>query len=153
MKGSELPDQWVLRGNHHDGWVFGAADPLSGQVALLEEARMLGELAKTGWKPKRTIVYLSWDGEEPGLLGSTEWAEEHADELKQKAVLYINTDGNERGFFGSKAATISSISSTQVAADVTDPETGMSIVASARAPRSAWRRCIQAAAIRRPRRG
>src|SRR6201996_4227962 len=100
MKGSEYPDEWVLRGNHHDGWVQAAADPLSGQVSLLEEARILGELAKTGWKPKRTIVYLSWDGEEPGLLGSTEWAEEHADELKQKTVVYINTDGNERGFLG-----------------------------------------------------
>ena len=97
MKGVELPDEWVLRGNHHDGWVEGAADPLSGQVALLEEARILGEFAKDGWRPKRTLVYLSWDAEEPGLLGSTEWAEEHAAELKQKTVLYINTDGNERG--------------------------------------------------------
>ena len=75
IKGSAYPDQWVVRGNHHDGWVAGASDPLSGQVALLDEARALGGLLKTGWKPKRTIVYTSWDAEEPMLLGSTEWAE------------------------------------------------------------------------------
>ena len=86
MKGSAWPDQWVMRGNHHDGWVFGAADPLSGQVSLLEEAKAIGQLASRGWRPKRTIVYLSWDGEEPGLLGSTEWAETHAAEVKQKAA-------------------------------------------------------------------
>ncbi|HWA92641.1 MAG TPA: M28 family peptidase [Rhizomicrobium sp.] len=127
MKGSELPDEWVLRGNHHDGWVQGAADPLSGQVALLEEARILGELAKQGWKPKRTIVYLSWDGEEPGLLGSTEWAEAHGDELKQKAVLYINTDGNERGFLDIAGSHDLEHFVNQVAADVTDPESHASV--------------------------
>ena len=98
MKGSTLPDQWVVRGNHHDGWVFGASDPLSGQVALLAEARAFGALAGQGWHPKRTLVYASWDGEEPMLMGSTEWGEAHAAELKQKAVLYINSDANERGF-------------------------------------------------------
>jgi N-acetylated-alpha-linked acidic dipeptidase len=133
MKGSELPDQWVLRGNHHDGWVEGAGDPLSGQVALLEEARVLGELAKTGWKPKRTIVYLSWDGEEPGLLGSTEWAEEHGDELKKNAVLYINTDGNERGFLGVEGSHDLEHFVNAVAADVRDPETGKTISERARA--------------------
>jgi len=133
MKGSELPDQWVLRGNHHDGWVEGAGDPLSGQVALLEEARLLGELAKTGWKPKRTIVYLSWDGEEPGLLGSTEWAEEHGDELKKNAVLYINTDGNERGFLGVEGSHDLEHFVNAVAADVRDPETGKTISERARA--------------------
>ena len=97
LKGSQYPDQWVIRGNHHDGWVFGASDPLSGQTALLAEAKAMGRLVKGGWKPKRTIVYTSWDAEEPMLLGSTEWAEDHADELKQKAVLYINSDGNGRG--------------------------------------------------------
>ena len=81
MKGSELPDEWIMRGNHHDAWVNGADDPLSGQVAMLEEARAISELAKTGWKPKRTIVYCAWDGEEEGLLGSTEFSETHADEL------------------------------------------------------------------------
>ena len=97
MKGSTYPDQWVIRGNHHDGWVFGASDPLSGQVALLEEAKAIGELVARGWHPKRTIVYTSWDGEEPGLLGSTEWVETHEAELKKKAVIYINSDNNARG--------------------------------------------------------
>ena len=87
----------MVRGNHHDGWVFGASDPLSGDVAMLSEAKALGALAKTGWRPSRTIVYASWDAEEPMLLGSTEWAELHADELQKKAVIYINTDGNGRG--------------------------------------------------------
>ena len=84
MNGTEFPDQWVMRGNHHDAWVNGANDPVSGASAMLEEARAIGELAKTGWKPKRTIMFAAWDGEEPGLLGSTEWVEEHAAELQQK---------------------------------------------------------------------
>ena len=84
MKGSELPDEWVMRGNHHDAWVNGANDPISGMVALMEEARAVGELVKTGWKPKRTLVYCAWDGEEPALIGSTEWVEHHADELQSK---------------------------------------------------------------------
>src|SRR5580692_3754703 len=91
IPGSEFPDEWVLRGNHHDAWVNGAEDPISGLNAVLEEARSLGELVKTGWKPKRTIVYCAWDGEEPGLLGSVEWIETHADELRQKAVAYVNS--------------------------------------------------------------
>ena len=98
MEGSEFPDQWVMRGNHHDAWVFGASDPLSGMVVTLEEARAIGELAKTGWRPKRTIKFAAWDAEEPGLLGSTEWAEHHADEIRQKMVVYINTDGTGRAF-------------------------------------------------------
>jgi len=133
MKGSELPDEWVLRGNHHDGWVEGAADPLSGQVALLEEAKVLGEFAKQGWRPKRTIVYLSWDAEEPGLLGSTEWAETHADELKQKAVLYINTDGNERGFLDIAGSHDLEHFVNQVANDVTDPESHATVAERRRA--------------------
>jgi N-acetylated-alpha-linked acidic dipeptidase len=133
MKGSDYPDEWVLRGNHHDGWVHGAADPLSGQVALLEEARILGELAKQGWKPKRTIVYLSWDGEEPGLLGSTEWAEAHGDELKQKAVLYINTDGSERGFLDIGGSHDFEHFVNDVANDVTDPESHATIAERRRA--------------------
>jgi N-acetylated-alpha-linked acidic dipeptidase len=100
MHGSEEPDRWIIRGNHHDGWVFGATDPLAGQVALMAEARAIGRLVKDGWRPRRTLVYASWDGEEPGLLGSTEWAESHAAELKSKAVLYINSDTNGRGYLG-----------------------------------------------------
>ena len=123
MPGAKTPDQWVVRGNHRDGWVFGAEDPLSGQTALMEEAKSLGALAKTGWKPARTIVYASWDGEEPGLLGSTEWAETHADELQSKAVVYINTDGNNRGFLGVGASYSLRGLADQVAQDVVDPET------------------------------
>src|SRR5436190_9883660 len=100
IPGSTFPDEWVIRGNHHDGWVNGAEDPISGQVAILEEARSLGELVKSGWKPKRTIIYCAWDGEEPGLLGSTEWAEQHYDELRAHGVAYINSDGNGRGYLG-----------------------------------------------------
>ncbi|MGA9794502.1 MAG: transferrin receptor-like dimerization domain-containing protein [Rhizomicrobium sp.] len=133
MKGSEYPDQWVVRGNHRDGWVFGASDPLSGQVSLLEEARIIGDLVKQGWHPKRTLVYASWDGEEPGLLGSTEWAETHADELKQKAVVYINTDDTGRGFFGAGGNQDLEHFVNTVADDVTDPETNVSIEARRRA--------------------
>lgn len=133
IKGSEWPDQWVVRGNHHDGWVFGASDPLSGQVALLDEARALGGLLKSGWKPKRTIVYTSWDGEEPMLLGSTEWAEAHAEELKKKAILYINTDGNGRGFLGASGHPDMARFITDVAGDVIDPETKVPVTERARA--------------------
>ena len=100
IRGAEEPDRWIIRGNHHDGWVFGATDPLAGQVALMAEAKAIGKLVKDGWRPRRTLVYASWDGEEPGLLGSTEWAETHAAELKAKAVLYVNSDTNARGFLG-----------------------------------------------------
>ena len=111
LRGTTYPDQWIVRGNHRDGWVFGAADPLTGQVALMSEAKALGQLYRQGWRPERTIVYASWDAEEPSLLGSTEWAETHADELKRKALIYINTDNNGRGFLSPRAATTSSISS------------------------------------------
>ena len=98
MEGSDYPDQWIIRGNHHDAWVNGAQDPVSGIVALMEEARAVSESRKTGWMPKRTIVYTAWDAEEPGLIGSTEWTETHAKMLREKAVVYINTDGYGRGF-------------------------------------------------------
>ncbi|MDN5864873.1 MAG: M28 family peptidase, partial [Gammaproteobacteria bacterium] len=94
IPGSEYPDQWVMRGNHRDAWVFGAQDPLSGQAALLAEAKALGALLDTGWRPKRTIVYMSWDGEEEGLLGSTEWVEGHAEQLLRGGAIYINSDSN-----------------------------------------------------------
>jgi N-acetylated-alpha-linked acidic dipeptidase len=133
LKGSTYPDQWIVRGNHHDGWVFGANDPLSGQVALLEEARAMGDLVKAGWHPKRTIVYASWDGEEPGLLGSTEWAETHAAELKQKAIFYLNSDTNGRGFFGAGGNHDLEHFVTEAVNDVTDPETHVSVAERARA--------------------
>ncbi|MGO9863027.1 MAG: transferrin receptor-like dimerization domain-containing protein [Terriglobales bacterium] len=99
LQGSDTPAEWVIRGNHFDAWVNGAEDPISGMVTVLEEARVLGELHKQGWNPKRTIILCAWDGEEPGLLGSTEWVETHRDELQKHAVAYINSDGNDRGFF------------------------------------------------------
>jgi N-acetylated-alpha-linked acidic dipeptidase len=127
LPGSQYPDEWVVRGNHHDGWVNGAEDPLSGTVAELEEARAMGELLKQGWKPKRTIVYAAWDGEEPALLGSTEWAETHADEIAKKAVLYFNTDGNGRGFFGVGGSHTLERFIGEVERDVVDPETNLSV--------------------------
>ena len=127
MKGSTWPDQWVVRGNHHDGWVFGASDPMSGQVALLAEAKAIGGLVKQGWQPRRTIVYTSWDAEEPMLVGSTEWVEAHASELKKKVLLYINSDSNGRGFLAVGGSHDFQHLVNQVAADVIDPETGVPI--------------------------
>ncbi len=127
LKGTEFPDEWIIRGNHHDAWVNGAADPLSGQAAMMEEARSVGELVKTGWKPKRTILYCAWDGEEPGLMGSTEWVEFHADELQQKAVLYINSDGNGRGFLEAAGSQALEPAFTEIAKAVNDPETNVTV--------------------------
>jgi N-acetylated-alpha-linked acidic dipeptidase len=127
LRGTDYPDQWVIRGNHHDGWVFGASDPLSGQVALLAEAKAIGALAAQGIRPKRTLIYTSWDAEEPMLLGSTEWAETHADDLKKHAVLYINSDTNTRGILSAGGSGDFTHLVNQVAARVTDPETGVSI--------------------------
>jgi N-acetylated-alpha-linked acidic dipeptidase len=133
IPGSESPDEWVVRGNHRDGWVFGAWDPLSGHVAMLAEAKAIGALHKNGWKPRRTLVYASWDGEEPGLLGSTEWAEQHAAELKRKAVLYLNSDTNARGFLHPQGSHSLQHLVNDVARTVKDPETGASSQARLRA--------------------
>lgn len=127
LPGTELPDEWIIRGNHHDGWVNGAADPISGMVAELEEARVIGEMVKKGYKLKRTLVYCAWDGEEQGLLGSTEWAEDHQEELRKKAVAYINTDGNSRGFIGAAGSHTLEPFFNEIAEAVTDPQTGVSI--------------------------
>jgi N-acetylated-alpha-linked acidic dipeptidase len=116
-----------VRGNHHDAWVNGAEDPISGQMALLEEARAFGELLKQGWKPRRTIIYCAWDGEEPMLLGSTEWAEAHADELRQHAAVYINTDGNGRGYLGMGGSHSLEHLMNEVARDIEDPESKVSV--------------------------
>jgi N-acetylated-alpha-linked acidic dipeptidase len=126
IPGATFPDEWVLRGNHHDAWVNGAEDPTSGMVAVLEEARALGELLKAGWKPQRTIIYCAWDGEEPGLLGSTEWAETHYDELQAHAVAYINSDSNGRGYLGIEGSHSLEKFSNDIARDITDPETKLS---------------------------
>jgi N-acetylated-alpha-linked acidic dipeptidase len=131
LHGAQEPDRWIVRGNHHDGWVFGATDPLAGQVALMAEAKAIGKLFKEGWRPRRTLIYASWDGEEPGLLGSTEWAEQHADELKAKAALYVNSDTNGRGYVGVSGSHALQHFASEAARDVKDPETGASVLARA----------------------
>lgn len=136
LRGAQFPDEWVIRGNHHDAWVNGANDPISGLVAEMEEARIIGELARQGFRPKRTIIYAAWDAEEPGLIGSTEWAETHAAELKQKAVAYINTDSNGRGFLGMGGSHTLEKFINEVAQVVPDPQTKVSV----------WKR-LQAAEI------
>lgn len=133
LEGSEYPDQWVMRGNHHDGWNHGAADPISGLVAMMAEAKAIGELAQAGSPPARTIVYAAWDSEEQGLIGSTEWVEEHHAELDEKAVAYINTDGNSRGFVRIGGSHVLESLANQVMDDVIDPQTGVSVAARRRA--------------------
>ena len=127
LPGSELPDEWIIRGNHHDAWVNGAADPVSGTVSELEEARAISELVKKGFKIKRTLVYCTWDGEEPSLLGSTEWTEDHQEELRKKAVLYLNTDANSRGFISASGSHSLEPFFNEITNDVIDPQTGVSI--------------------------
>lgn len=123
IKGSTFPDEWIVRGNHHDAWVNGASDPVSGMAPELEEARAIGQLVKQGWRPKRTLVYAAWDGEEPGLLGSTEWVEQHDAELRDKAAIYINSDGNSRGFLQASGSHTLEHLVNEVAKSVEDPET------------------------------
>jgi N-acetylated-alpha-linked acidic dipeptidase len=127
LTGSAWPDEWVIRGNHHDGWVFGASDPLSGQIALLAEAKAMGDLVKQGWRPKRTIIYTSWDAEEPMLLGSTEWAETHAADLKKHAVLYVNSDTNNRGILAAGGSQDLAHFVNGIASEIVDPETHASV--------------------------
>ncbi|HET8797833.1 MAG TPA: M28 family metallopeptidase [Thermoanaerobaculia bacterium] len=133
LRGSDLADQWILRGNHHDAWVHGAADPVSGMVALMEEARAIGELAKSGWRPRRTLVFAAWDAEEQGLLGSTEWVETHLDDLRKHAVIYINSDSNGRGFLDAGGSHTLERFVTEVARDVADPQRGVSVLERLRA--------------------
>jgi N-acetylated-alpha-linked acidic dipeptidase len=128
IRGAREPDHWIIRGNHHDAWVFGAADPFSGHVALMAEAKAIGKLVREGWRPRRTLVYASWDGEEPGLLGSTEWVETHAAELRAKAVLYVNSDMNSRGILDVEGSHSLQHFVNEVARDVKDPQTGASVL-------------------------
>jgi len=127
IPGSVEPNEWIIRGNHHDAWVNGAEDPISAQVSLLEEARGLSLLLKQGWKPRRTIIYCAWDGEEPMLLGSTEWVETHADELREHAAVYINTDGNDRGILNMNGSHSLEQFINGVAREIEDPETKMTV--------------------------
>lgn len=127
IPGSTSPEEWIVRGNHEDGWVNGAEDPVSALVDELEEARALGELLKQGWKPRRTIIYCVWDGEEPGLLGSTEWGEAHAEELRQHAAVYLNSDGNGRGYLRAGGSHTLEKFMNGVARDIEDPETKLSV--------------------------
>jgi N-acetylated-alpha-linked acidic dipeptidase len=127
LHGRQFPNEWIIRGNHHDAWVNGAEDPISGLVALMEEARAVAALTKQGWKPKRTLVYCAWDGEEQGLLGSTEWVETHADELKQKAAVYINTDATGRGFLYAAGSHSLEKFVNDVAKEINDPERNISV--------------------------
>jgi N-acetylated-alpha-linked acidic dipeptidase len=127
IPGASEPDEWVIRGNHYDAWVNGAQDPISGMSAEMEEARALGEMFKSGWKPKRTIIYCAWDAEEPGLIGSTEWVETHADELRAHAVTYINTDSNNRGYLNVSGSHSLEPFMNQVARDISDPQKNISV--------------------------
>ena len=136
LRGGGEPGEWIIRGNHQDAWVYGAADPLSGLVSMLEEARGVSLLFAQGWRPKRTIVYCAWDGEEPGLLGSTEWVETHADELRDVAAAYVNSDGNGRGFFSAGGSHTLERFVNQVAGDVEDPEKHVSVAERLKAVKS-----------------
>lgn len=128
LRGTDLAEQWIIRGNHHDAWVHGANDPVSGMVALMEEARAIGELAKSGWRPRRTLVYAAWDGEEQGLLGSTEWVEAHLPELREHAVVYLNSDSNDRGFLQAAGSHTLERFVTEVARDVEDPQRNVPVL-------------------------
>ena len=132
IEGSTFPDEWIIFGNHHDAWVNGADDPISGAVALMETARGLSELLKAGWRPKRTLILALWDGEEWGLLGSTEWAEKHAAELKDKAAVYINTDSSGKGWLSVGGSHGLQQFMTEVARDVMDPRTGKPVAEESR---------------------
>ena len=127
LEGSQHPDEWIIRGNHHDGWNHGAADPISGLIALLSEAKAMSRLASDGVGPARTVIYAAWDAEEPGLIGSTEWAEHHAAELQEHAVAYLNTDGNGRGFVNIGGSHVLERFFNEVIADIDDPQTGVSV--------------------------
>jgi N-acetylated-alpha-linked acidic dipeptidase len=154
IDGAEFPDQWIIEGNHHDAWVNGASDPTSGNVALMETARSLGELLKQGWKPRRTIIIASWDGEEWGLLGSTEWAEKHRDELAKKAVVYINSDSTGKGWLSMGGSHSLEAFVSGVARDIPDPRGSGGSVLDARrqrmieqAPDDTARRAIKASPV------
>ncbi len=127
LEGSEYPDEWVIRGNHHDGWNHGAEDPISGLVTLLAEAKAVAALANAGERPKRTVIYAAWDAEEPGLIGSTEWAEHHAEDLKKHAVAYLNTDSSDRGFIYIGGSHVLERFFNQIIEEVKDPRSQITL--------------------------
>ena len=127
LEGSEYPDEWVIRGNHHDGWNHGAEDPISGLVTLLAEAKAVAALANAGERPKRTVIYAAWDAEEPGLIGSTEWAEHHAEDLKKHAVAYLNTDASDRGFIYIGGSHVLERFFNQIIEEVKDPRSQITL--------------------------
>lgn len=128
IPGSEFPDEWILFGNHHDAWVDGASDPLSGAAPLLETARTLAELTHRGWKPKRTVMLAFWDGEEFGLVGSTEWMEKHAEELNRKLAVYVNSDSSGKGTLSAGGSDSLDGFIKEVVRDVKDPVGGKSLL-------------------------
>jgi N-acetylated-alpha-linked acidic dipeptidase len=130
LKGSVYPDQYVVYGNHHDAWVNGAADPISGAASVLEAARILSKAVQHGWKPKRSIVFALWDGEEFGLVGSTEWVEKHRDELTKSAVAYFNSDTTLRGAMSIQASPSLEKFVEEWMRDYPDPATGKSLLES-----------------------
>ncbi|MBI3281577.1 MAG: tetratricopeptide repeat protein [Acidobacteria bacterium] len=132
IPGSVAGDEWVIYGNHHDAWVNGAHDPTSGAATLLETGRTLAEMRRNGWQPKRTIKLALWDGEEFGLVGSTEWAEKHAEDLSAKAVVYINSDTTGKGSVGAGGAPVLEKFIAEVLDDISDPVKKESLLKSAR---------------------
>jgi N-acetylated-alpha-linked acidic dipeptidase len=153
IEGSDFPDEWIIHGNHHDAWVNGAADPTSGNVALMETARGLADLLKTGWRPKRTIILAAWDGEEWGLLGSTEWAEKHAQELTMKAVAYINSDSTSKSWIEISGSHSLQAFANDLMRDIQDPKRAGKTLFQARADRAASQARTAADQAAVPRRG
>jgi N-acetylated-alpha-linked acidic dipeptidase len=135
IPGSAFPDQWVMYGNHHDAWVNGASDPVSGAAPLLETARTLATLIQRGWRPKRTIKLAFWDGEEFGLMGSTEWAEKHRQDLDRKLAVYLNSDSNGKGTLGVSGSHALEQFVNEIARDVNDPASGKNLLEARREQR------------------
>ena len=149
IPGARTPDQWIIYGNHHDAWVNGAEDPISGMVALEETARSFGSLMKSGWRPARTIIFAAWDGEEWGLLGSTEWAEKYQDELRGKAVAYLNSDTNGRGWLGVAGSHSLEAFMHEVARDIRDPQRKVSVLEASLARKKSQSAAPDTGAVRR----
>jgi N-acetylated-alpha-linked acidic dipeptidase len=128
IRGSQNPDEWVVLGNHHDAWEYGGVDPSSGTASMMEMTRAFGSLLKEGVRPNRTLVFCSWDGEEVGLTGSTEWGEQFEQELKQRAIAYLNVDSSASGpnFAGSAVASLAP-ELLETTRSFTDPATGSNL--------------------------